>query len=221
MAMRSILYGSRSSSITPPDRETGWNRRPSRSPLLRSDPVRRSAPPGVTCVLQGDAGKQHSRAHSTVAQCAFVLIGRVGGRRELGAVRDGKLSAIVVDGGIRGALRSIVDAVATAAAISSELRELKLEALQALGVGSVVTMKGGMCQWTALEVSRVVTRKGRRWTIVRRMLTVMGARARSRGPIVALTVGDWSRAAPSQEGGGCRRCENRRSCGCVGGSASN
>ena len=44
-AMRSILYGSRSSSITPPDCEAGWNRRPSRSPLLRSAPVRRSAPP--------------------------------------------------------------------------------------------------------------------------------------------------------------------------------
>ena len=46
-AMRSILYGSCSSSIISPECETGWNRRPSRSPLLRvrSAPVRRSAPP--------------------------------------------------------------------------------------------------------------------------------------------------------------------------------
>ena len=86
--MLSILYGSRSSPITPPDRETGWNRRPSRSPLLRSEQVRRSAPPRFTCGLQGKAGKRH---HGIVAQGTFILI--VGGRRELGAVRDGEWSA--------------------------------------------------------------------------------------------------------------------------------
>ena len=94
---------------------------------------------------------------SVVAQCTFILI--IGGRRELGAVRNGKWSAVVVVGGIRGALRSIVDAVATAAAISSELRKLSLEALQSLRVGRAV---------------------GRRWTIVRGTRTVTGARARSR-----------------------------------------
>ena len=40
-----ILYCSRSSSITPPGSRTGWNQRPSRSPLLRLALVRRSAPP--------------------------------------------------------------------------------------------------------------------------------------------------------------------------------
>ena len=141
--MLSILYCSRSSSITPPVCETGWNRRPSRSPLLRSDPVRRPAPLGL--LARGKA----TLVSSVVSQCAFILIGRVCGRRELGAVRDRKWSAAVVAGGIRGALRNIVDAVALAAAISSELRELGLEALQALGV------------------VRAVTTKGRRWTILR------------------------------------------------------
>ena len=56
----------------------------------------------------------------------------------MGAVRNGKWTGVVVVGGIRGALRSIVHAVATAAMISSEFRELSLEALQALGVGRVV-----------------------------------------------------------------------------------
>ena len=178
-------YCSRSSSITPPDSETGWNRRPSRSPLLRSEPVtvRRSAPPGFTCALQGDAGKQRSRA------VHVHLDRRWATRAELGAERNEKWSAIVVVGGIRGALSSIVHAVATAATISSEFRKLSLEALQALGVGSVVATKGGM--WTALEVSSDVTTKGR-WTSVRRTQTVTGAGARSRGPIVAFTVGEWS-----------------------------
>ena len=57
-AMQSILYCSRSSSITPPDREAGWNRRPSRSPLLRSALVRRSTRPARR-VERGDrAGAQ-------------------------------------------------------------------------------------------------------------------------------------------------------------------
>ena len=111
-------------------------------------------------------------------------------------------------GGIRGALRSTVHAVAAAAAISSEfrVRELSLEALQALGVGRAVATNGGM--WTALEVSRVVTTQGRRWTIVRGTRTVTGTGARSRGPFVALSVGEWGRSAPSHEGGGWQGAED-------------
>ena len=75
-AMRSILYSSRSSSITPPDCETGWNRRPSRSPLLRSAPIRRSAPPARRAKRRDGADAQLGSLDGADNNCSTKL--RVG-----------------------------------------------------------------------------------------------------------------------------------------------
>ena len=136
-------------------------------------------------------------ARKAVAQCHRSAHEARGNKRRAPAAQ-------ALSGGFRGfrhrRLRPAPRDIGATAAMQGCLRTSRAIHVGGAGVGEAGKPQHGRKGGVAGDLTGNSCRQSSASCVSRRS-------RRPEGPIGALTVGDRSRSAPSQEGGGCRRCE--------------